>query len=161
MPTIFTNISTDKSPPPRPPNLQHRSPRLTPSSKCSSIISNWRVPILWDNHSRQYLRDTGRSQRSRCISMDGLQWWRGYSHPAAVIQWISFWFINWSNARIVGVTYDGIEGYGGLDDFFCPEVNRRAIEAALRKAQDEGITVCALLVSKLVLSSSLAAQSMN
>lgn len=61
----------------------------------------------------------------------------------------------------MGVTYDGIEGYGGLDDFFCPEVNRRAIEAALRKAQDEGITVCALLVSKLVLSSSLAAQSMN
>lgn len=56
-----------------------------------------------------------------------------------------------SNAQIVGVTYDGIDGYSGLDDLFCPEVNKKAIEAALRKAQDAGITVRALLITKSVL----------
>lgn len=55
-----------------------------------------------------------------------------------------------SNARIIGVSYDGIDGYSGLDDLFCPEVNKKAIEAALRKAQDAGITVRALLVTKSV-----------
>ncbi|RJE19305.1 hypothetical protein PHISCL_08362 [Aspergillus sclerotialis] len=48
--------------------------------------------------------------------------------------------LNRSNARLVGVTYDGVEGYKDLDDLFCPAVNRKAIEAAFRKAQEEGIT---------------------
>lgn len=58
--------------------------------------------------------------------------------------------LNRSNAKLVGVTYDGIEGYKELDDLFSPAVNRRAIEAAFRKAQNEGITIRALLISKSV-----------
>jgi len=58
--------------------------------------------------------------------------------------------LNRSNARIVGVTYEGIEGYKGLEDLFSPGVNRRALESALRRAESEGILVRAVLVSKLV-----------
>lgn len=58
--------------------------------------------------------------------------------------------ISRSNARIVGITYDGIVGYSGLDDLFSPEVNKKAIEAALRRAQDAGITVRALMITKSV-----------
>lgn len=50
----------------------------------------------------------------------------------------------------MGVTYEGIEGYKGLEDLFSPGVNRRALESALRRAESEGILVRAVLVSKLV-----------
>ncbi|XHF98611.1 hypothetical protein AWENTII_002159 [Aspergillus wentii] len=53
-----------------------------------------------------------------------------------------------SNARVVGVTYGDVEEYSGLDDLFCPDINKRALEAALHRAQNEGITVRALLISK-------------
>lgn len=39
-----------------------------------------------------------------------------------------------SNARVVGVPCNGIEGYSDLDDLFHPEVTRKAIEAAFSKA---------------------------
>lgn len=55
---------------------------------------------------------------------------------------------NRSNVRVVGVTYEGVEGYSELDDLFRPEINNKAIEAAFRKAKDEGITVRALMISK-------------
>ncbi|KAF4341576.1 plp-dependent transferase [Fusarium beomiforme] len=54
---------------------------------------------------------------------------------------------NRSNARIVGVQYTGVEGYSTLDDLFDPDVNRRAIEAALRKARQNGSRVQALLIT--------------
>ncbi|KAJ5378116.1 uncharacterized protein N7496_005525 [Penicillium cataractarum] len=54
---------------------------------------------------------------------------------------------NRSNVRVVGVKYEGIEGFGGLDDLFRPEVNRLALEATIHHAREEGINVRALLVS--------------
>ncbi|KAL2852938.1 PLP-dependent transferase [Aspergillus pseudoustus] len=48
--------------------------------------------------------------------------------------------LNRSNARLVGIAYEGIQGYSGLDDLFHPEVNSRALEAAYRKATKEGIS---------------------
>lgn len=56
--------------------------------------------------------------------------------------------LNRSNARVVGVTYEDVEGYSGLDCLFHPDVNKKAIEAAFRKAENDGITVRALLISK-------------
>lgn len=58
--------------------------------------------------------------------------------------------LNRSNVRVVGVKYEGIEGFSGLDDLFLPEVNNLALEAALRQARAEGINIRALLVSKSV-----------
>ncbi|KAF9891371.1 hypothetical protein FE257_004227 [Aspergillus nanangensis] len=55
--------------------------------------------------------------------------------------------LNRSNAQLVGVTYEGIEGFSTLDDLFRLEVNRRALEAALLRAESEGVTVRVLLVS--------------
>ncbi|KAL6405318.1 hypothetical protein AUP68_11070 [Ilyonectria robusta] len=56
--------------------------------------------------------------------------------------------LNRSNVRVIGVSYKGIEGYSELEDLFDPDVNRRAIEAALRKAKDDGISIRALLISQ-------------
>ena len=53
-----------------------------------------------------------------------------------------------SNARVVGVPYQGIEGYSELDDLFRPDINKNAIEAAFLKAQDDSITISVLLISK-------------
>ncbi|SPB46670.1 unnamed protein product [Aspergillus niger] len=55
--------------------------------------------------------------------------------------------LNRSNVRVVGVKYEGIEGFTGLDDLFLPDVNKVALETALRQAKDEGINIRALLVS--------------
>lgn len=56
--------------------------------------------------------------------------------------------INRSNVQVVGIAYEGIEGFSSLDDLFHPVVNRRALEAALLRAKSEGITVRALMISK-------------
>ena len=54
------------------------------------------------------------------------------------------------------VPYTGVDGYSSLDDLFRPDVNRKALKAAFERAQDSGITVRALLISKLVLTIHLA-----
>lgn len=56
--------------------------------------------------------------------------------------------LNRSNARIIGVSYEGIEGYSELDDLFRPDVNRKALEAALEQAKAGGTTIRALMISK-------------
>lgn len=56
--------------------------------------------------------------------------------------------LNRSNARIIGVQYEGIEGYSELDDLFRPDVNRKALEAALEEAKAGGTTIRALMISK-------------
>lgn len=56
--------------------------------------------------------------------------------------------LNRSNAQIVGVTYQDIEGYSNLDDLFRPDINAKALEAALRRARDDGLNVKALMISK-------------
>ncbi|EHA25020.1 hypothetical protein ASPNIDRAFT_133404 [Aspergillus niger ATCC 1015] len=76
---------------------------------------------------------------------------RKYLHSSTVVQRFNFDTLNRSNARVIGVPYEGIEGYSNLEDLFHPEVNKMALESALRKAEDDGITVRALLVSKLQL----------
>ncbi|TQW07336.1 aspartate aminotransferase [Cordyceps javanica] len=58
--------------------------------------------------------------------------------------------LNRSNARVVGITYTDIEEYSGIDSIFLPDLNTRALEAALCRANKEGITLRALLISKLV-----------
>lgn len=57
---------------------------------------------------------------------------------------------NRSNVRVVGVKYEGIEGFSGLDDLFQPEMNKLALEAALCQARHEKINIRALLISKSV-----------
>ncbi|KAG5759279.1 hypothetical protein H9Q72_012592 [Fusarium xylarioides] len=54
---------------------------------------------------------------------------------------------NRSNVRVVGVSFSGIEGYSSLEDIFDPNVNKKAINAALNKMQKDGIRVRALLIS--------------
>ncbi|XWW92727.1 hypothetical protein V2A60_000653 [Cordyceps javanica] len=56
--------------------------------------------------------------------------------------------LNRSNARVVGITYTDIEGYSGIDSIFRPDLNTRALEAALSRAYKEGVTLRALLISK-------------
>jgi histidinol-phosphate/aromatic aminotransferase/cobyric acid decarboxylase-like protein len=58
--------------------------------------------------------------------------------------------LNRSNARVVPVSYTGVDGYSGLDDLFCPHVNRKALEAASNKAELNGMNVKALLISQSV-----------
>lgn len=55
---------------------------------------------------------------------------------------------NRSKARVIGIPYRGVEGYSTLDDLFGPEVNERAVEAAIRKAKDNDIRIRALLISQ-------------
>ncbi|KAF5603999.1 plp-dependent transferase [Fusarium pseudocircinatum] len=55
--------------------------------------------------------------------------------------------LNRSNVRVIGVPFSGVEGYSTLDDLFDAEANRRAIEAALHKATQDGIRVRALMIS--------------
>ncbi|RDH21995.1 hypothetical protein M747DRAFT_349072 [Aspergillus niger ATCC 13496] len=71
-----------------------------------------------------------------------------YLHSSTAVQRFNFDTLNRSNAPVIGVPYEGIEGYSNLEDLFHPEVNEIALESALRKAEDDGITVRALLVSK-------------
>ncbi|PLB54002.1 PLP-dependent transferase [Aspergillus steynii IBT 23096] len=54
---------------------------------------------------------------------------------------------NRANVQIVGVKFEGVEGFGGLDDLFRPEVNRKALEIALQQARKAGINIRALLIS--------------
>ena len=53
-----------------------------------------------------------------------------------------------SNAKVIKVTWDGIQGFSGLDDVFRPEFNKVALEAALRESRQNGIKPRALLISK-------------
>ncbi|KAH8898013.1 PLP-dependent transferase, partial [Thozetella sp. PMI_491] len=54
-----------------------------------------------------------------------------------------------SNVQVIGISYEEIEGYSDMDDIFRPDVNRKAVEASLRNAEDRGIKIRALLISKL------------
>ena len=60
--------------------------------------------------------------------------------------------MNRCNVHVIGVSYEGIDGYSELADVFRPNINRKAIEAALRRAKHDGITVRALLISQSVIS---------
>ncbi|EWY84341.1 hypothetical protein FOYG_14093 [Fusarium oxysporum NRRL 32931] len=53
-----------------------------------------------------------------------------------------------SDAHIVGVTYDNLEGYSSLDDVFKPGMTRMALEGALQRAYGQGIKPRAVLISK-------------
>lgn len=56
--------------------------------------------------------------------------------------------LNRSNARIIGVPYEGIQGCSEVDDLFRPDVNRRALEAAIEEAKSDDIKIRALMISK-------------
>lgn len=70
--------------------------------------------------------------------------------PQPFYNGFAFDTLNRSNAQVVGVTYQEIEGYSGLDDLLDPEVNKKVLEVALYKARNAGIHIRALLISKLV-----------
>ncbi|KAH8598679.1 pyridoxal phosphate-dependent transferase [Bisporella sp. PMI_857] len=59
--------------------------------------------------------------------------------PQPLYNGFSIDILNRSNVRVVGVTYEGIEGYSKLDDVFRVDVNKIAIESAFRKAERQGI----------------------
>ncbi|CAG8429344.1 unnamed protein product [Penicillium salamii] len=85
-------------------------------------------------------------------AIDGLAWsicedGDGILVPQPFYNGFTVDLLNRSNARIVGVTYQDIEGYTDLDDLFNPDVNAKALEAALCRAKNDGITVKALLIS--------------
>lgn len=58
-----------------------------------------------------------------------------------------------SGVKLVGVDYSDIPGYSGLDDLFLPEINTKALEAAVEKAKQNGLTVGALMITQWALSS--------
>lgn len=58
-----------------------------------------------------------------------------------------------SNAHIVGVNYESLEGYLGYDDVFKPKLTRKALESALAKSRAEGIEPRAVLISKYAMCS--------
>jgi len=76
---------------------------------------------------------------------------QGILIPQPLYNGFNFDLQNRSNVQVVGVKYEGIEGYTQLDDLFQPELNRRALEKALTRARHEGISIRALLISKYVL----------
>ncbi|CAG8093623.1 unnamed protein product [Penicillium salamii] len=85
-------------------------------------------------------------------AIDGLAWsicedGDGILVPQPFYNGFTVDLLNRSNARVVGVTYRDIEGYSDLDDLFNPNVNAKALEAALCRAKSDGITVKALLIS--------------
>ncbi|KAE8376633.1 PLP-dependent transferase [Aspergillus bertholletiae] len=67
--------------------------------------------------------------------------------PQPYYNGFDFDILNRSNGRVVGVKYEGVEGFSNLDDLFRPDVNKRALEIALREAKSNGITIRALLIS--------------
>lgn len=88
-------------------------------------------------------------------AIDGLAWsicedGDGILVPQPFYNGFTFDLLNRSNARIIGVTYHDIEGYSDIDDLFRPDVNAKALEAALRRAVDDGITIRGLMISKYV-----------
>lgn len=77
--------------------------------------------------------------------------------PQPLYNGFNFDLLNRSNVHVVGVKYEGVEGYTGINDLFQPEVNKVALKAALSQARQDGITIRALLVSKWVASDALHA----
>lgn len=53
-----------------------------------------------------------------------------------------------ARAVIVPALFQSLEGYQGFDDVFDPAFNVRALEKALKDAQDKGIKVRAFLLTK-------------
>ncbi|KAL2170440.1 hypothetical protein VTG60DRAFT_4820 [Thermothelomyces hinnuleus] len=55
-----------------------------------------------------------------------------------------------ARAVIVPALFQGLEGYTGFDDVFDPKMNREAFEKALRGAEEQGIKVRAVILTKYV-----------
>jgi hypothetical protein len=53
-----------------------------------------------------------------------------------------------SRGVLIPAPFQTIEGYKSIDDIFDPEMNRKALEAALEKADREGLKARAVLLSK-------------
>ncbi|KAH7174936.1 1-aminocyclopropane-1-carboxylate synthase [Fusarium flagelliforme] len=52
-----------------------------------------------------------------------------------------------SDAQLVGVTYDELEGYSSLDDLFNQGMTKKALDNALKRARAQGIEPRAVLIS--------------
>lgn len=53
-----------------------------------------------------------------------------------------------SRGVLVPAPFRSLDGYRDLDDVFDPEMNRKALEAALSKAAQDGVKARAVLLSK-------------
>lgn len=86
-------------------------------------------------------------------ALDALAWsicddGEGIMVPRPFYNGFSFDLLNRSNVKVVGVTYDGIEHYSGLDDLFAPAVNKAAFERTLRQSRADGVEVRAVCIAK-------------
>ncbi|RAQ48745.1 hypothetical protein AFGD_010760 [Aspergillus flavus] len=106
-----------------------------------------------DFHSRQTItQDNIFVTPGLASAIDALTWaicndGDGILVPQPYYNGFDFDTLNRSNGRVIGVKYEGIEGFSELDDLFRPDVNKRALEVALREARKNGITIRALLIS--------------
>ncbi|KAI0116518.1 pyridoxal phosphate-dependent transferase [Nemania sp. FL0031] len=85
-------------------------------------------------------------------AIDALTWsicneGEGILVPRPFYNGFNFDTLNRSNAKLVGIAYAHVEGYHGIDDLFSPDINKVALETALQKAKEAGITIRALLIS--------------
>lgn len=53
-----------------------------------------------------------------------------------------------TDAVVVEAAFHDLEGYSSIDDVFDAAMNQKALSRALRKAQDDGIRVRAVLIAK-------------
>ncbi|KAL5598274.1 hypothetical protein FOBRF1_012067 [Fusarium oxysporum] len=67
--------------------------------------------------------------------------------PRPLYNGFSIDILNRNETHLVGMNYQNIEGYSGLEDLFKAEVNRLALEQSLREAQKAGIQIRAVLIS--------------
>lgn len=72
----------------------------------------------------------------------------GVMVPEPLYNGFKFDVMHRSDAHIVGVGYEELEGYSGYDDVFKPEMTHRALEAALARSRARGIESRAVLISK-------------
>ncbi|KAE8406708.1 pyridoxal phosphate-dependent transferase [Aspergillus pseudonomiae] len=104
-------------------------------------------------HSRQTItQDNIFITPGLASAIDALTWaicndGDGILIPQPYYNGFDFDVLNRSNGRVIGVKYEGVEGFSGLDDLFRPDVNKRALEVALREAKKNGITIRALIIS--------------
>ncbi|KNG89221.1 hypothetical protein ANOM_002139 [Aspergillus nomiae NRRL 13137] len=106
-----------------------------------------------DFHSRQTItQDNIFITPGLASAVDALTWaicndGDGILIPQPYYNGFGFDVLNRSNGQVIGVKYEGVEGFSGLDDLFRPDVNKRALEVALREAKKNGIAIRALIIS--------------
>ncbi len=53
-----------------------------------------------------------------------------------------------ARGMLIPASFQSLDGYQGLDDIFKPEMNKKALEGAIFKANHDGVKVRAVMLSK-------------